>query len=195
MALAPLTDSLGDRTVPDGATAGLIAEMLAAASSEIREAAGAPISQATSTIKVIGPSSHWLRLPGGPVSAVSAVEVDGVAVTDWRLLEGALWRAAGWCGREPVEVTVTMVHGFVEVPEDIVSLCRDLATAGIVAAIEGEGAKVGMQSEQEAIDDWSRSRTYITGGESSAGVMELPERTRSRLRSRFGGGVYVTSGL
>lgn len=192
MVLAPLVPDLGDRPVPDGAAAGLIAEMLAAASSEIREAAGSPISLATSTIKMVGPESPWLRLPGAPVQSVSSVAVDGVPVSDWRLLEGRLWRAYGWSGPTPVEVTVTMVHGYGEAPEDIVSLCRDLAMAGINTALDGEGAKVGLQSEQESIDDYSHARTYITGGEAAAGVMELPERTRQRLRVRFGGGAYVT---
>lgn len=195
MALDPLTADLGDRAVPAGASAGLIAEMLAAASAEIREAAGAPISQATSTIKLRGADSHWLILPGGPVSAVDAVLLDGATITDWRLLEGRLWRANGWSGCEPVEVTVTMTHGYVEVPEDIVSLCRDLALAGINAATSETGSRAGVQSEQEAIDDYSHSTTYVTGDEATAGIMELPERSRLRLRQRFGGGAYVTGWL
>lgn len=193
MALAPLAADLGERPVPEGATPDLVTEMLAAASAEIREAAGAPISEATSTIKLLGTDSRWLTLPGGPVQSVSAVTLDGATVADWKLLEGRLWRWCGWqgwCG--PVEVTVTMVHGLAAVPDDIVALCRDLALAGINVALDGGGSKSGVQSEQESIDDYSRATTYATGSEATAGVMELPERTRLRLRQRFGGGSYVT---
>lgn len=192
MSLAPLTASLGDRPTPDGATTGLVMEMLTAASAEIREAAGSPITQATSTVKLLGVASQWLDLPGQPVQSVATVLLDGVAVTDWRLLGGRLWRAAGWSGCSPVEVTITMTHGYAAAPDDIVALTRDLALAGINASLDGGGAKNGIQYEQESIDDYSHSTTYITGEDSTAGIMELPERTRSRLRQRFGGGVHVT---
>lgn len=191
-ALEPLTANLGERPAPDGATPELIEEMLGAASSGIREAAGSLISQATSTIRVVGPESAWLRLPPGAVVSVDEVTLDGVEISDWRLLEGHLWRAEGWGGREPVEVAVTLTHGHLDVPEDIIALCRDLAMAGINTALEGEGSRAGLQSDQESIDDYSRARTYITGREATAGVMELPEATRKRLQARFGGGVYVT---
>lgn len=194
MSLAPLTATLGDRPAPEGATPALIAEMLAAASAEIREAAGSPITSMTSTVKVPGIRSEWLDLPGQPIQSVTSVLIDGSEVTGWRLLGGRLWRAAGWSGCNPVEVTVTMTHGYAEAPDDIVALARDLAMAGINAALDGGGSKVGVQSEQESIDDYSHSTTYITGDEATASIMELPERTRARLQRRFGGGVYV-SGL
>jgi hypothetical protein len=192
MALDPLTATLGDRPTPDGATPGLIAEMLGAASAEIREAAGVPISETTSTVILFGTDSPWLTLPGGPVQSVSAVTVDGEAITDYRLVDGRLWRSCGWDSCEPVEISVTMVHGLAEVPLDIVALCRDLALAGINAALAGTGSRSGVQSEQESIDDYSHSTTYVTGDESTAGLMELPERTRLRLAQRFGGGAFVT---
>ena len=35
---------------------------------------------------------QWLNLPGQPVTAVSVVTLSGVAVTDYRLSGGHLWR-------------------------------------------------------------------------------------------------------
>lgn len=195
MAPVPLASDLGERTVPDGAAAGLVAEMLAAASEEIRSAAGCPITLWTSTVSIVGPRSQWLPLPGGPVRSVSLVEADGVEVTGWRLLGGRLWSPTPWSGCIPVEVSVTMTHGFDEVPADIVALCRDLAMAGINSALAGEGSRGGYQSDTEAIDDYSHSRTFVTGRDAASGVMELTSASRARLAQRFGGGAYVVGGL
>lgn len=192
MALSPLATTADLPASVDTSDATLVAQMLDAASAEVREAAGCAISQETSTVSIGGTSSRWLTLPGGPVTAVSSVEVDGVAVTDWKLVDGRLWRACGWQGCEPSIVTVAMTHGFADVPADIVLLTAQLAAAGINAGLTEFAARSGIQSEQESIDDYSSSKTYVTGVGASATVMELPERTRLRLRSRFGGGAYVT---
>ena len=195
MALATLalTADLTARGI-DTSNAPLVAAMLAEASASVRDAAGAPISETESTIKLLGSRDRWLRLPGQPVTAVDEVELDGVPVTDFLFREGALWRSAGWEGCEPSEVTVTMTHGYAEVPADIVGLVASLAAAGINRANSDAGyaTTTGVQSESETIDDYQTSRTYVTGSDVVAGVMELPERTRLMLSQRFGGGVYVT---
>lgn len=192
MALAPLAveADLSARGI-DVTDAALVAVMLAEASASVREAAGAPISECDSVVVLSGVDERWLSLPGQPVTAVSSVLLDGAPVTNYRLRSGALWRACGWqsaCG-EPSEVTVTMTHGLAEVPADIVGLVASLAAAGINAAREGYEAKTGIVSE--SIDDYRVQ--YETGSAATAGIMELPERTRLSLRHRFGGGSYVTS--
>ena len=196
MALVPLATEadLSARGV-DTSNTTLVAAMLAEASAVVREAAGSPISEVASTVSLLAPEGLWLRLPGGPVTAVSAVSVDGDAVTDWTLAEGALYRSSGWRGSrvDPSLVEVTFTHGYATVPDDVVGLVAALAAAGVNAAASGGfGSKVGVQSEQEAYDDYSRSTTYVTGDEATAGVMELPSRTVAWLRQRFGGGAHVT---
>lgn len=193
MALDPLATTADLPASVDVSDTATVTRMLAAASAIVREAAGSPISETMSTINVGGNRSRWLTLPGAPVTAVASVSIDDEAVSDWRLIDGRLWRACGWDSCEPVIVTVVMTHGYAEVPADIVEMVASLAAAGINSAANGYGAKVGVQSEQESIDDYSHSTTYVTGDEATAGVMELPERTVQRLRARFGGGVYVTS--
>jgi hypothetical protein len=189
MALAPLatTADLELKGV-DVSNQGLVDLMLNAASWIIRDAAGTLISEATSTVTVMAPDARWLALPG-PVTAVSTVVLDGETVTDWKLLNGMLWRECGWqswC--EPVAVQVTFTHGYAEVPADIVNLCIDLAKAGIEAASE-EAVPVNVVAASYTIDDYTERLQY---SEQARTAMELPDVTRQWLAQRFGGGVYVT---
>lgn len=194
MALAPLA-TLADLTArgltvaPDEET---VAETyLDVASAAVREAAGCPISQATSTIEEEGPAdSLWLHLPGPPITAVAAVEVDGEAVTDWRLSRGQLWRSCGWstgCG--PTAVTITYTHGLATVPSDIVDLVCRIAAAALVAwrsQPDGGGLAAG-DVRAESLGDYS-----VTYGDTGLITeMELPDYLRERLAARFGGGVAV----
>ena len=193
MALAPLATSadLSVRGV-DVSNTQLVDQMLAAASEAVRDAAGSPISQHTSTVTVEAGPGRSLRLPAQPVTAVSAVSIDGSAVTDWRLVSGALWRVCGWQdGREPALVTVTFTHGLLDVPADIVALVCDFAIAGMNTATDG--AKSGITGRSTSLDDYSEAVQYAQNVDSMASVMEVPERTGRMLRARFGGGIYVTS--
>lgn len=192
MALAPLATAVHlDLKGADVSNAELVDLMLNAASWIIREAAGNVISQVTSTIKLMAPVGRWLPLPG-PVISVAAVVVDGQAVTDWKLLNGMLWRRGGWrpwC--EPVQVQVTLTHGLAEVPADIVNLCADLAKLGVEAAAQ-ESTPANVVAVSHTIDDYTERLQY---SEDARTAMELPDVTKSWLAQRFGSGVYVTGEL
>ncbi|MDT3395438.1 hypothetical protein RKE29_02025 [Streptomyces sp. B1866] len=194
MALPPLA------TVADCTARGLTVEAsetavmgvyLDVASTAVREAAGAPISQTTSTVALEGPDgSLWLDLPGPPVTAVATVAIDGQAVTDWRLRSGRLWRAAGWSPScEPSEVEITYTHGLPSVPADIVDLvCRIAAAALLAYRAEPDGTGLAARDVRaERIGDYSV--TY--GDDGRITELELPEYLRERLAARFGGGVAV----
>jgi hypothetical protein len=195
MALAALA------TVADLAARGLavtaeettVAETyLRVASAAVREAAGTPISQTTSTLTLEGPVTEWMSLPGQPVTAVSAVTVDGEAVTDWRLRGGRLWRAGGWSrGWGPSEVEVAQTHGLAAVPEDIVDLvCRITGTALADYRADPEGAGVAAGDiRSERIGDYAV--TY--GSEGLITSMELPDYLRERLAARFGDGASMVT--
>ncbi|MGH3599809.1 MAG: hypothetical protein ACRDQH_05960, partial [Pseudonocardiaceae bacterium] len=162
------------------------------ASAAVRQPAGVPIVQATSTVKLMGKPGRWLPLPGPPVTAVSAVELDGEAITDARLISDQLWRANGWmaiCG-EPSEVTVTQTHGLSEAPADIVDLVCRLVAAALVAwrsQPAGEGLAATGNKVQESLGDYAV--TY--GSDGRITEMTLPESIRRQLAARFGGGVAV----
>lgn len=161
------------------------------ASTAVREAAGAPISVTTSTVAVEGEPGQWLTLPGQPVTAVSAVLLDGVEVTDWRLVSGRLWRACGWAsGCGPSLVDVTQTHGLTVVPADIVDLvCR--MTAGALKAQRAEEDGSGLAADKvitsERIGDYAV--TYASDGRITE--MDLPQYWRERLEARFGGGAHA----
>lgn len=193
MALEPLA------TVADLTARGLTVEpsetalvdvYLDVASAAVRAAAGVPISQTTSTVSLEGELSQWLSLPGPPVTAVASAQVDGEAVTGWRLRSGRLWRACGWLnGCEPSEVTVTYTHGLPTVPADIVDLVCRIAAATLIAYRSQPGGE-GLAAKDiraERIGDYSV--TYGDAGRITE--VELPDYLRKQLRARFGGGATV----
>ena len=186
MALAPLatTDDLVARGI-DVTDADLADTMLGVASATIRGAAGSPISETLSTVSLVAwRGSELLRLPGLPVQHVSAVVVDGAPLTGFVLDGDRLWSRFGWGDwRCPVTVTITYTHGLPEVPADITDLVCSFAAAGMHAASDGGyAARSGLIAER--IDDYSVQ--YAQGADAVANVMEVPSRTRTMLRARFG---------
>lgn len=162
--------------------------MLAVASSLVREAAGSPILEAESTVTLTAWDEQILRLPGLPVTAVETVEVEGVATTDYKLVDAyGLWSRALWgCSSEPTSVEVTYTHGLPAVPPHIVQLVCDLAILGANAATDGA---VDARVVAEKIDDYSV--TFAEGAEAVASAMTLPTAVRVALARQFGGGAGV----
>lgn len=184
MALAPLATAadLTARGVTVSAEEELfVATCFEVASAIVREAAGSPISETTSTVELEA-SSARLLLPGPPVTAVSAVSVDGAAVTDYKLRSGAVTRPCGFpCG---AAVDVTYTHGLPAVPADIVDLVCRLVGQELVKFREAgaESALADRPLIQERIGDWSATYAY----ETRQSDMELPKYWRDRLAARFG---------
>lgn len=184
-------------TVDDLAARGIAGEpstldaLLAAASAEVRNAAGVPITRSTVTVEIPGRPGQWLTLPGQPVVDATDVQVDGVPVPtgEWRRVGGRLWNRCGWQRRrEPSVVTVTVTGGYVDVPADIVDLVCAMVGAGL-ARLE-DGYETRSDLAYVSVDDYREG--YLTSsGERLAGVMELPEATRRRLAARFGGSAVV----
>jgi hypothetical protein len=190
-ALATLADlTARGLTVEAGQETTVATTYLDVSSTAVREAAGVPISQTTSTVLLEGPPSEWLTLPGLPILSVATVEIDGEAVTDWRLRSHRLWRSCGWspgCG--PSEVEVVQTHGLSPVPSDIVDLvCRITATALADYRADPDGAGLAaVDIRSERIGDYS-----VTYGDSGLiTTMELPDYLRERLAARFGGGAAL----
>mgnify|MGYP006173652815 FL=1 len=116
--LAASTD-LEDRGV-DVTDTTLVETMLAVASALVREAAGSPILSATATVSWwVTDWSEYETIPVRPVSSVASVELDGVAVTDHKVVHNDLWRRDGWYVDEPILIEATLTAGLPAVPESI----------------------------------------------------------------------------
>ncbi|WP_329544696.1 hypothetical protein OG548_08240 [Streptomyces sp. NBC_01356] len=183
--LATVADLVARGVTVEPSEESAVATYFEVASAIVRDAAGSPISSTVSTVTLEG-TGFRLHLPGQPVTAVSAVLVDGVAVTDYRLLSGALARSCGF----PVggEVTVTYTHGLPTVPADIVDLvCRMVGQALVKFRESPEAAIASKPVIQERIGDYSVTYAY----ELTYSDMELPKYLRRRLAARFGNGASL----
>jgi hypothetical protein len=163
---------------------------LLVASAAIRDAAGAPISRTTATVTIPAPTSGRVLALPGPVTAVTAVSIDGTEVTDYENLGDGLWRSCGWA-HEPVPVSVTGTFGLTEVPADIVDLTCQLAVAWLQHNDAGGGSTAGLTSA--AIDD--ARETYSDESAGQISPTYIPEATRNWLARRFGGGAVVVETL
>lgn len=177
----------------------MVAVFLDEASAAVREAAGVPISEATSTVVLAGTCDRWLRLPGPPVTAVDSVEIDESTVTDWKLSSSLLWRRCGWQATdEPTEVTVTaMEHGLPEVPADIVGMVCSLvgmALRAVRSSTDGAGTSPLPQDiVSVGIDDYRVA--FRQDGDRNLTVFTIPKRVQRSLKARFGGGASMLETL
>lgn len=172
--------------------------LLAAASATVREAAGCPISMATSTVPLVADDNCVLDLPGVPVTAVASVLIEGVAADASTLVNGcwsAGWRLSGnrilfkqQRFETPATVTVTYTHGFTVVPEDIVDLVCALTA---MAASGGDYGTVG-RLDSYRIGDYSEKFVHPAGTESPS-PLAIPDSVRNGLRARFGTSAVMVS--
>lgn len=98
------------------------------ATAEIKAWTGQTIEQASDTVVLDPNAAGVVFLPQVPVTAVSAVSVDGTALTvasdvDWYSY-GALYRDDNttW-GTERQTVSVTYTHGYATIPDDLKRVC------------------------------------------------------------------------
>lgn len=152
------------------------------ATGAIQSYTGQELTFVTDDTATIYPRRHVALLPQLPVTAVSSVTADGVAV-DYVLQQdiGALYLArnqphnveAGH-GHWPFEVQVTYSHGYVEIPPTVKGVCLDVArrslenphgyvqkTVGDVSISHGShaGLAVGVQlsdREERALAPYRR---------------------------------------
>lgn len=196
-ALATAAD-LTDRNIaiPDGIDPDTI---LAAASDAIRDAAGCPISETTSTIAlVITDCSAWIDLPAGPVTDIASLVIDGTTIVPSVLTNGS-W-SSGWrkVGDSlllvnvrniivPAIATITYTHGLAVVPADIVDL-----VCGIAAMAFSQDGDYGAAGRERSVrlGDYSETRAVPDGADSPSPVA-IPDSVRERLRARFGTSVAV----
>lgn len=97
-------------------------------------------------------------LPYRPVTAVSAVRINGVTITGWSLRNGVLYRTAGFgyrYGTIPDQIDVDLTYGYASVPDDVKGAVLEMAAQAFEIPV---GALIS-----ESIDDWA-VRYATTGG-------------------------------
>lgn len=169
------------------------------ATAYLRRVIGQDVTAATSTaVLSLAPDADWLLLPQQPVRGVTSVEVgpagSEVAVTDFELVDGALYLGPRWwpfglpltalSGYQ--RVVVTYDHGLSAVPDDLKAWAIVLA-AQAFAQVEREGSMGAPRLRQQSIDDFAQS--FDTSGPAT---FSLPAAEIDRLRAAYGGGVYIT---
>lgn len=191
MSVEPLAslDDLADLGI-EVTDANVAESLLASVSSEVRAAAGVPITRTTSTVLLETYPSRRITLPGAPVRSVESVELDGTPLVEGRdfvVRSGALWRVGRtvWqtIGELPGELEVTYEHGFDVVPGDIVRTVCLYVAAGLNAAEEGFESTRGLQ--YMSVDDFREG--YATGDNEVVDPAGLTDRTKADLAARFGG--------
>lgn len=182
-------------SVPSGMDANTI---LAAASDAVRDAAGCPISQTTSTVDlVLMDDWTWLDLPGGPVTSVASLSIDGTDIARSTLTSGVWstgWRKVGdsllldVCDLTlPATATVTYTHGYAAIPGDIVDLVCGLAAMAFRQ--DGDYGAAGRE-QSVRLGDYAESERVPSGSDSPS-PLAIPDGVRNRLRTRFGTAVVV----
>lgn len=149
-----------------------------------RAAGGQRILEGTDTAVIDvedGYRDRHLALPQMPVRSVASVEIEGVAVTDWRLSQQMLWRSAGWGSwRKPTQVSVTYSHGYLTGSQWL-QLGRDLTLSMARMPFDNPSGAVS-----EAIDDYR-----ISYAEANA-RMQMTEPMRQAIADAYGTSAYVT---
>lgn len=162
----------------DTATATLA---LTVVSAEFSRVADTWWEQRTTTYQVAGFGQRRIVLPFSPVVSVQAVRIDGVAVTDCKLVKRTLYRQAGfglwygalgattWYGPPPADVQVDLTYGFATPTDDVKGAVLEAAAA----VYETPDATVTA----EGIDDYT-VRYMQLGRKLTPGAQALAELIR-----------------
>lgn len=105
-------------------------QVLTLASSMFSRAADTWFEPTTATYTVVGGMYVSIRLPFRPIISVTAVRINGVAITGWSLVKRTLWRPTGFGNSfqiPPDQVDIDLTHGLVAAPDDVKSQVIEVA--------------------------------------------------------------------
>lgn len=150
----------------------------------VQEAAGGQriIQVVGDPFSLIGTSDAWLDLPQIPVTAASAVTLDGIALTvgiagtNYKHRGNRLWRTDGWQTYvgQPSDVAGTYTHGYAAGSQKL-----QLGRGAVLSLAKGQFTNAsGVQSE--SIDDYNV--TY----QAMSASMEATPHLKAALRRQYG---------
>lgn len=128
------------------------------------------------TYTTLGTWCTRITLPFRPVTAVSAVRINGIAVTGWTLRKNALYRPSGFgtsCMIPPDQVDIDLTHGETSPPDDVKG--GVLETAGQAYEVPN-GAIVAL-----TIDDYAVKYATSGGMQLTDSARRLAEMYRGTL--------------
>lgn len=149
--------------------------VLTLASGAFSEAAGTWFAAQAATYTTLGTVRTAIRLPYRPVTAVSAVRINGVTVTGYTLIKNVVYRAVGFGTSYtlvPDKVDIDLTHGYTSVPDDAKAAVLETAAAAYLQS----NASVAS----ERIDDYAV--TFVDGG----GGIQLTAMARNVAMSYCG---------
>lgn len=165
----------------DASSANLVIEIATAVT---QEAAGPQrlVQVVGESITLLGTAESWLDLPERPVTAVTSVSVDGVALAEgvgtgmYKRFGSRLWRDIGWAARPgtPSTVDVVYTHGY-PAGHQRLELARGATLSIARAPYVGTDGKI-----RESIDD------YTYAYEACAAEMAASPNLRRALRRQYG---------
>lgn len=134
-------------------------QVLTLASALFSRTADTWFAPTTATYTVLGTFCPSIALPFRPISAVTAVRINGVAVSGWTLIKRTLWRPGGFgtsCTIPPDEVDIDLTHGYAAPTDDVKAEVLDVAAQAYDIPV---GAVIG-----ESIDDYAVKYATAGGG-------------------------------
>lgn len=183
-------------TIPAGLES-VAAVLLEEATEHLRSLIGwvAPTTQSVVTLWA-GSGYQWLEIPLHPLISVDAVTVQDIPTWPSQATSAVPVTVVQFdnrirvCG--PGKVTVTVTHGFAEVPGELRSWCCVLAAEAFKNMQELGMLNPGTVASV-AIDDFRQSYHPQQGGH--GGAFTLPLRVIERLQAQYGRGAYVTGSV
>lgn len=139
----------------DTATATLVLQM---ASALFDREADTKFTTTTATWTTVVYGQWALELPFQPITAISAVRVNGATITGWSLRSNTLYRLAGFGWRNaypPDELAADVQYGYATAPDDVKGAVLEIAAQAYDVPVSA------VASEQ--IDDYA-IRYVTTGG-------------------------------
>lgn len=134
-------------------------QVLTLASGRFSREANTWFEPTTVTYTTTGTPCRSIDLPFRPISAVTAVRINGVTVTGWTLVKRTLWRPEGFgrsCLVPPDEVDIDLTHGYAAPTDDVKAEILDVAAQAYDIPV---GAVVA-----ESIDDYAVKYATTGGG-------------------------------
>lgn len=152
-------------------------QVLTLASGQFSQAACTWFASTSATYTTTGTPCVSIPLPFRPVTAVSAVRINNVAITGFTLVKNTVYRAAGFgtsCAIPPDEVEIDLTHGYATVPDDVKAAVLETAAAAYSVPVS---AVIG-----ETIDDYSIRYSAAGGGvQLTSAARNLAEQYRGSL--------------